>query len=237
MELWTALGLGFIGSFHCVGMCGPIVLGLPRTSSNLSTISLNATIYNIGRILVYAILGLLFGLLGNKITLAGFQSSLSIFLGLFIIIGALFSKKILNRNRSPFFQNFVSMINKSYGKLIRKNSKIALFGMGILNGLLPCAFVYSGLAVAVLSETPYHSMIYMALFGLGTMPALFTIYLSPSFISLDLRKVFKKYLPYMTLALGLFLVMRGVVLHEKLTLPDIIIDTVEPFCVFPSNNI
>jgi sulfite exporter TauE/SafE len=42
---------------------------------------------------VYAILGLLFGLLGNKITLAGFQSSLSIFLGLFIIIGALFSKK------------------------------------------------------------------------------------------------------------------------------------------------
>jgi sulfite exporter TauE/SafE len=235
MELWTALGLGFIGSFHCVGMCGPIVLGLPRNSSNFSTITFNASIYNFGRILVYGLFGLLFGFLGKRIALAGFQSSLSIILGILIILGALYSKRIYTKNTFSFFQKFVSRINKSYGILIRKNSKSALFGMGVLNGLLPCAFVYSGLAAAVLTETPYHSMFYMFLFGLGTLPALFTIYLSPSFISLDLRKTIRKYVPYLAFSLGIFLVLRGIVL-QNLDSPSLLVDMVEPFCVFPTNT-
>tara|TARA_R110002124_G_scaffold194258_1_gene361351 strand:+ start:8081 stop:8791 length:711 start_codon:yes stop_codon:yes gene_type:complete len=235
MELWTALGLGFLGSFHCVGMCGPIVLGLPRTSSNFSAITLNAGIYNSGRILVYALFGLLIGFLGKQISLGGFQSTLSIVLGISIILGVLFSKKIYPQKRLAFLQKFTSKINRSYGILIRKNSKRALFGMGVLNGLLPCAFVYTGLAVAVLTETPYHSMIYMALFGLGTLPALFTIYVSPNFISLDLRSKIRQYIPYMAFSLGIFLVLRGIVLHN-VGLPDALIDSIEPFFVFPSKN-
>lgn len=235
MELWTALGLGFIGSFHCVGMCGPIVLGLPRSDSNISAITFNATIYNLGRISVYALFGLLFGFLGKEIAIAGFQSTLSIFLGILIIIAVVFSKKIYRKKRHILIQKFINTINKSYGILIRKNSKSALLGMGILNGLLPCALVYSGLAAAVLTETPYHSMFYMALFGLGTLPALFTIYVSPNFISLDLRRKFRKYIPYMAFSLGVFLVFRGILLQD-IGLPRQILQSIEPFCVFPGTN-
>lgn len=235
MELWTALALGFLGSFHCVSMCGPLVLGLPRASSRLADISLNAVIYNSGRILIYAFFGLIFGFLGNKIALAGFQSTLSIILGVTIIMGVLFSRKAYAHKRPAIIQKLISKINKGYGVLIRKNSKSSLFGLGALNGLLPCAFVYSGLAAAILTETPYHSMLYMALFGLGTMPALFTIYLSPNFISLNLRSKIKAYIPYMAFGLGIFLIFRGIVL-QNIGLPDALIRTMEPFCVFPGTN-
>lgn len=235
MELWTALGLGFIGSFHCIGMCGPIVLGLPRTSSSFSAITLNAGIYNSGRILVYALFGLLIGFLGKEISLGGFQSTLSIVLGISIIVGVLFSGRFKSKPKPALYQKFISGINKSYGVLIRKNSKPALFGIGILNGLLPCAFVYSGLAAAVLTETPYHSLLYMALFGLGTLPALLTIYISPSFISLDLRGKIKTYVPYLAFSLGVFLIFRGVLLHD-VGLPRQLMQSIEPFCVFPGSN-
>jgi len=232
MELWTAIGLGFFGSFHCVGMCGPIVLSLPRASSSFSAISLNAIIYNLGRILVYAFFGLIFGFLGKQITLAGFQSTLSILLGISIILGVLFSKKLNPQKRPEVFQKFISGINKAYGKLIRKQSKSALFGMGLLNGFLPCAFIYTGLAAAVITSTPYHSMLYMTLFGLGTLPALFTVYVSPNFISMDLRSSIKKYMPYMAFALGVFLVLRGILL-QNLNISSAFLKSIEPFCIFP----
>jgi sulfite exporter TauE/SafE len=235
MELWTALGLGFFGSFHCVGMCGPIVLSLPRASSSFSAISFNAIIYNLGRILVYAFFGLIFGFLGKQITLAGFQSTLSIVLGVSIILGVLFSTKLYPQKRPEILQKFISAINKAYGILIRKQTKSALFGMGVLNGLLPCAFVYTGLAAAVLTTTPYHSMLYMTLFGLGTLPALFTVYVSPNFISMDLRSSIKKYLPYLAFALGTFLVLRGILLQD-LNVSAAFMNTIETFCVFPSKN-
>lgn len=108
--------------------------------------------------------------------------------------------------------------------------------MGLLNGLLPCAFVYTGLAAAVLTSTPYHSMFYMTLFGLGTLPALFSIYISPNFISMDLRSSIKKYMPYLAFALDSFLVLRGILLQD-LNISGAFMNTIEAFCVFPSKNI
>lgn len=87
MELWTALVLGFVGSFHCVGMCGPIAMSIPRSSNSFLGLTGSALIYNTGRILTYAVFGLLFGFLGTGITIGGFQGTLSIILGSSIILG------------------------------------------------------------------------------------------------------------------------------------------------------
>ena len=92
MELWTALLLGFFGSFHCVGMCGPIAKSIPRSSSSMGTLTLNAVIYNSGRILTYSIFGLIFGFLGAHITIAGLQGSLSIILGVIIVAGVIINR-------------------------------------------------------------------------------------------------------------------------------------------------
>lgn len=232
MELWTALILGFAGSFHCVGMCGPIALSLPRKNSGIGALALNALIYNSGRILTYALMGLLFGFLGREITLSGFQSMFSIVLGAGILITVLSTRYIRRVTKPGWYRALISSITRSYAWLFKKESVSALFGMGFLNGLLPCAFVYTGLAAAVLTNTPYHSMAYMALFGLGTVPALISVYLAPSFISMDLRTSIRTYLPYFAFLLGIFLVIRGIAL-QGLQLPVSLIEGMDPFCVFP----
>lgn len=234
MELWTALLLGFFGSFHCVGMCGPIAMSIPRSSSSMGTLTLNAVIYNSGRILTYSIFGLIFGFLGAHITIAGLQGSLSIILGVIIVAGV-----IINRYFKGYiptsFNRLTALITRYYGKLIRKESYPALFGMGFLNGLLPCAFVYSGLAAAILTQTPYHSMAYMAMFGLGTFPAMYLMYLAPSILSLDLRNSIRKMVPYLAFALGIFLIVRGIALQD-LQLSKVLSDGMEGFCIFPGTE-
>jgi len=236
MELWTGILFGFLGSFHCVGMCGPIALSLPRPKSNFGSLSLYALIYNSGRILTYSFFGLIFGFFGREIAVSGFQGLLSVILGIGIITGVIFSQYLKRVKKPVFYERFVALINKTYGRLIRKKSYSSLFGMGILNGLLPCAFVYSGLAVAVLSQTPWHSMGFMAMFGIGTLPAMFSVYAAPHFISLDLRSTIRKYLPYLAFSLGLFLIVRGIALQD-LTLSVTLRESIEPFCVFPGTNI
>ena len=55
---WSAFVFGLLGSFHCVGMCGPIVLAVPGTSL-LSKLS-----YNIGRAITYSSMGAIIGFVG-----------------------------------------------------------------------------------------------------------------------------------------------------------------------------
>lgn len=235
MELWTALVLGFVGSFHCVGMCGPLAMSLPRSSSRLSSLSLNALVYNSGRIFTYSIFGLLFGVLGTQITISGFQGWLSILLGVSIVSGVLLKRYFKSHKQPPFYKKLNECITVYYGILMRKSSFSALFGMGLLNGLLPCAFVYSGLAVAVLTQSPYHSMAYMALFGLGTFPAMYFMYLAPSILSLDLRNSIKKLIPYLAFSLGVFLIVRGVALQD-LSLSRVLAENIDSFCIFPGTE-
>ncbi len=235
MELWTALFLGFAGSFHCVGMCGPIAMSIPRSSSRTFVLTSYAFIYNSGRILVYALLGLFFGLLGTQITIAGFQGWISIMLGAAIVAAVLMNRFFKSRPKPILLEKLTQTVSKYYGLLLRKESLPALFGMGVLNGLLPCAFVYSGLAVAALTESPTHSMMYMTLFGLGTFPAMYFMYLAPSILSLDLRNSIRKFVPYLAFSLGLFLIVRGIALQD-LYLPRIIAESVESVCVFPGTQ-
>ncbi len=231
MELWTALVLGFMGSFHCVGMCGPIAMSIPRSSANFLALTGSALLYNIGRVLTYSVFGLIFGILGTGITIGGFQGMLSVILGTGIIIG-LFFNKFFKQRASKLIQKPTAWVTSIYGKLLRKESKGTLFGLGILNGLLPCAFVYSGLAAAVLTNSPSHSAAYMALFGLGTFPAMYFMYLSPNILSKDLRQMIRDFIPYFTFTFGLVLVLRGLILFD-LYVPDAVTERVSSFCVFP----
>jgi len=78
-DYWLALSIGFIGSFHCLGMCGPIVLAIqPRGSKNAL---LSTGLYHVGKLLTYCYLGLFFSFLGKGLLIAGLQRGLSVFLG------------------------------------------------------------------------------------------------------------------------------------------------------------
>lgn len=234
MELWTAFTLGLFGSFHCVGMCGPIAMSIPRSQSGFLPLTINAVIYNSGRILTYSIFGLLFGLLGAWITISGFQGWLSILLGAGLVAGVIYSRFF--RKGSFLSSNVLTAkITKWYGSLFKKQTVPALFSMGFLNGLLPCAFVYAGLAAAVLTQSALHSMAYMALFGLGTFPAMFLMYMAPSILSVGLRNSIRKMIPYLAFGLGVFLIVRGIALQD-LQLSESLSEGMESFCVFPGTE-
>src|SRR5690606_26957427 len=89
--LWTAFLLGFLGSFHCVGMCGPIALAV--SGHKASRYVYHKVLYNLGRSVTYALLGLIVGSLGFSLSLAGAQQWFSIAMGVLILVIALSYKR------------------------------------------------------------------------------------------------------------------------------------------------
>lgn len=213
MALWTALAIGFFGSFHCVGMCGPIALALPGfKGSGLSFIT-GRVLYNFGRIVTYTLLGALFGIIGKSIIVAGLQKGLSIFLGMAIIASVLLRSSYFNtlKKKSGITYLFESL-KKQIQKQFKKRGFSTLFTIGILNGLLPCGFVYIGLAGSVTTGSFWEGALFMSLFGLGTFPAMMMMAMAPGLISINLRKRINRLIPGLAVLLGIFLIYRGVVM-------------------------
>ncbi|MBN2732369.1 MAG: sulfite exporter TauE/SafE family protein [Balneolaceae bacterium] len=213
METWTALAIGFFGSFHCIGMCGPIALALPGQDSSTFRLITGRLLYNIGRIITYSLLGALFGLIGHSIVLAGLQQFLSIVLGIVIIITAISQNKHLGNWKTtmglaPFFEKLKTVISAQF----KKRGQRTLFTIGILNGLLPCGFVYIGLAGSVTTGSIAGGAVFMALFGFGTLPAMLAISLAPGMISVEMRRKINSVTPLLAGGLGLYLIYRGTML-------------------------
>lgn len=207
---WTALTLGFLGSFHCVGMCGPIALALPLNRESLFSKVTGALIYNTGRVFMYALLGGLFGLIGQSIIIAGYQQSLSITLGITVLIMILLPNKLSNKFRFlSFTYSFIGKVKQKLKTLFKQNSFSSLFFIGTLNALLPCGLVYLGIAGSIAAGSLLQGSIFMAVFGLGTVPAMLTVALISSSININFRKKINKAVPVFAASMALLLILRG----------------------------
>ncbi len=209
MELWTGFTLGILGSFHCIGMCGPIALSIPGETHSPFGMFVRGILYNTGRILTYACIGFVFGILGMGATIAGYQNVLSIVLGILIIIFALFPHIKLPGKAKDLYSGFTSKITKHISTLYKRNSRFSSFFIGLLNGFLPCGFVATALATALITSTTFHSAIYMALFGLGTLPVMLMMNMAPGFINPKLRSKLRPFSSYFAIIIGLLLIWRG----------------------------
>ncbi len=221
----SALLLGFFGSFHCVGMCGPIALALPSVGNSRMSFVIGKMIYNIGRIITYSTLGLIMGIIGHRFAMAGFQKYLSIGAGILILLSvALFA--FGNQNRPTLFNawllKYTSNIKALFRKLFGMRSRLTLLSIGIVNGLLPCGFVYIALAGAIansedlyLLNIPFSSLFYMLLFGLGTVPAMLSISLFGNFIGIRFKNTIRKATPYIAIIVAVFLIYRGFMIHPN----------------------
>ena len=109
--LWTAFTLGLLGSFHCIGMCGPIALALPVVGNSLTERVTAAFTYNFGRILTYSLFGILFGVIGKTFALAGWQQWFSITIGVLIVLSILLPGVLNSGNKiTGFAYGFTSRI-------------------------------------------------------------------------------------------------------------------------------
>lgn len=213
--LITALSLGFFGSFHCVGMCGPIALSLPSTSERMLPLLISRLLYNSGRIVTYSILGVGAGILGRSFSLNGLQSNISILSGILIFIGVLFSYAKISARFSGKLLSANFFLKKTLRPLLKNHSLLSLFGIGLLNGILPCGFVYIALAGAAAAGTIQDSVLYMILFGLGTVPMMLGLSLSGILLPVRIRSFINRATPVIAIALAVFLIHRGVMLREE----------------------
>lgn len=208
--LIAAISLGFLGSFHCVGMCGPISMALPLNSPSITSKIIGAFIYNFGRLVTYSLLGALFGIVGKGFIIAGYQQTLSIALGILLLLIIFIPNHFLSRFRfTGNIYKISSHLKTHLSQLFRKKSSSSLFLIGILNGLLPCGLVYLGIAGAIATGNSINGSLFMAAFGLGTLPAMLTISLFGSSISLSARRRITKSVPVFVSIMALLLILRG----------------------------
>lgn len=217
--IWSAFIVGLLGSLHCVGMCGPIALALPFQSRNQWQTIGNILLYNSGRILTYATLGIAIGFLGQTIAMAGMQIYVSIALGILLIVAALFSINLEAKFLAfrPVFQ-LNQWVKKKMAYLLQQNKLRTLFGLGMLNGLLPCGLVYLAIVGAVGVGNAFKGAAYMALFGAGTVPLLLLTAIFGQFIPLRWRGKVKKLMPVFLILFAFLFLYRG--LHFQM--PDVV---------------
>jgi uncharacterized protein len=207
MEILSFILLGFLGSLHCLGMCGPIVLALPFAGTRDT---LKKMLYNSGRVITYAVMGLGAGFIGSRFFMAGIQQDMSVIFGASIVLYVVIPPSVKNKLSSSSPVSFLYKPVKLYiGKLLKSRNNISFLTMGLLNGLLPCGFVYMALAASVVTGSPLNGSLAMALFGLGTVPALFFFSIAARLFTLNIRNKINRFIPVFALILGIIFILRG----------------------------
>ncbi len=173
--LWSALIFGLLGSFHCVGMCGPIAFMLPVDHNRPGKKLLQVFLYHFGRLTAYGIIGLVFGFLGKGLYVFGLQQKLSIIIGVLMIAIILIPYKTFSKyNLSKPIYGLLSKLKNKMGKELKKKSADTFITIGFLNGFLPCGLVYMALFGSIATANPWLGALFMILFGLGTIPLMTT---------------------------------------------------------------
>ncbi len=219
--LFSSVILGLVSSLHCVGMCGPIAMMLPVDRQNKTRKTLQIILYHLGRLLSYGFLGLIFGLIGRSLYLAGIQQQLSIVIGILIVSVAMIPERIFARyNFSKPIYRVISYVKTSLGKQFKNRSNKSIFTIGILNGFLPCGMVYVALFGALAMQNAIYGMLFMMLYGLGTVPLMSIVVYFSSYIKNSFGKNLTKVIPVITLCVGVLFILRGLGLDIPFVSPS-----------------
>ncbi|RYF77482.1 MAG: sulfite exporter TauE/SafE family protein [Chitinophagaceae bacterium] len=205
-----AFVMGAVGSLHCIGMCGPIAMALPLGNQTNGKRMLGGLLYNLGRMATYSWLGLVLGLAGDFLITPQVQSVFSIAFGVVILLFLLLPKAVKKRftAASPA-QGFFLQLRKHLGKLLSSTSNSSLFGIGLLNGLLPCGMIYLALTSSFLTGSAVKGSLFMAAFGFGTLPAMLAVVFFGSFINQKIRLNLRKAIPVFLACMAAMLLLRG----------------------------
>jgi len=180
VNLLTIITIAFLGSFgHCIGMCGGIVVAYSSiklgNEPSKSYQSIAHLLYSLGRVTTYTTLGAIFGYLGGVITFNNLTNGLMlIFAGIVMVfaglslLGKIKFLTIIEHSfsSSGFYKN-------SFKKVLNSKSLFSFFLLGMLNGLLPCGFVYFFAIAAASTANALDGAIVMFIFGIATIPAMF----------------------------------------------------------------
>ncbi len=178
----SIITIAFLGSFgHCVGMCGGIVIAYSSAkiddSFNKRTKIISHLLYSFGRVSTYIIIGILFGYFGSLFSFDGEANTIfRMITGIVMIlaglslVGQIKFLTLIEHNLSGSL-----WYKKIFQTLIKSKSYRSFYLLGLLNGLLPCGFVYFFAVTAANTASPIYGGLVMLIFGLSTIPALFSL--------------------------------------------------------------
>lgn len=207
--LWTGFLIGLLGSWHCVGMCGPIALMVPGSKGRNRFLAI--TLYHSGKIISYLLMGSLFGMIPALLFSFKIQALTSLIIGGVMILLAL-SPILLSKFENSGYQ-FADRYFKLKNKLIaslKKDGAEYGFYVGILNGFVPCGMVYVA-ALGALSQTSFtDSLLFMLFFGIGTLPLMTIFMISAGFLKQPLLRLAPKLRMISFIVVGSFMIWKGV---------------------------
>lgn len=208
--VFTALVLGLLGSLHCLGMCGPIAFMLPLDRNSQSRKLFQLSLYHLGRLTAYALMGLAFGFVGKGLQLFGVQQKLSIGIGVLMILLVLvpsryFAKFSLTK---PLYA-LVGKVKSRLGTALKKRTPDTFLTIGFLNGFLPCGLVYVALFGAIAMGNPWQGSAYMLLFGLGTVPLMTSAVYASGFFGPKIKNGIRRLVPVFVVIIGVLFIVRG----------------------------
>jgi len=224
ISIISIITIAFLGSFgHCVGMCGGIVIAYSSTKIksewSKKIQALAHLLYSLGRVTTYMILGAVFGLIGSVVTFDNLTSGIFLMITGFmmVLVGLSLMGKIKfltilehSCSKSPLYQ-------KTFKSLLGSNSLFSFYLLGMLNGLLPCGFVYVFAITAASTGSAFWGAFVMLIFGLSTIPSLFSLgFFVGLFKQTNLRDLFIKLASILVIAFGFYIVYLG---YEYITDP------------------
>jgi sulfite exporter TauE/SafE len=176
--LGMALATGFLGSGHCLGMCGGLVAALALSAQGRQGGVPFQLLYHAGRLLTYGGIGLLVGWLGSVLAytdrMRGLTQALLLASDLLIVLAGLGSAGLFARLRlfDLEFAAPLRLLTRSARSLHRWPPALAALPLGVIFGLLPCGFLYAMAFTAAQSASALTGSLVLLAFGLGTVPAL-----------------------------------------------------------------
>lgn len=200
----TAFSLGFLGSVHCAGMCGSLMIYNFSQLKNYE-FGIKFFIYHLFRIMAYVLLGVMFGQLGFIGQLLGLQKIVSLLSGIILIYIAFtyffpISIKVLND------WNVYAFINELFN--ISSSSYYRYAIAGFANGLLPCGLSFIAIVFSVTTYSMVYGAAFMLAFGLGNIPALLAVSVLSQKLQFN-KNWFKFTMPALSLIIGVLLILRS----------------------------
>ncbi|MEA3523556.1 MAG: sulfite exporter TauE/SafE family protein [Campylobacterota bacterium] len=182
INLISIIAIAFVGSFgHCIGMCGGIVMAYSTAKVDVqwkrfTQVSAHL-LYSLGRVLTYTILGVMFGYLGGVATISNNANGILLLIAgvAMVLTGASLLGKIKFLTLIEHSLSGNAWYQSTFKAMLKSQSLSSFFILGMLNGLMPCGFVYFFAITAASTASPFWGGIVMMIFGLSTIPALFSL--------------------------------------------------------------
>lgn len=204
--------LGLAGSSHCAAMCGPLLVAInPTSRSSRPEAYVRMLAYHAGRVLMYAMLGVLVGYAGERLMLVGIGRGLAILAGALLLLTA--AGSTIGARLGPLERAWSRVALFASGSALafaRRHRRLGYVALGLANGLLPCGLLYGAVAGAASTGSVGRSIAFMTGFGAGTVPLLLALTISATTIPTAFRKHFRLVLPAVMALAGLLLIARGI---------------------------